>query len=103
MTSYNKIRDLYLWKQHPKKQIALFGKYDNLVNYKSEYIKKYGANDVYDINTEHHLSKEDINNYVFPYVRKFFEKQYNMKSLTKYVKESLMINERFVTPIKRMT
>jgi esterase/lipase len=101
MTSYNKIRDLYLWKQHPKKQIALFGKYDNLVNYKSEYIKKYGANDVYDINTEHHLSKEDINNYVFPYVRKFFEKQYNMKSLTKYVKESLMINERFVTPIKK--
>lgn len=101
MTSYNKIRDLYLWKQHPKKQIALFGKYDNLVNYKSEYIKKYGANDVYDINTEHHLSKEDINNYVFPYVRKFFEKQYNMKSLTTYVKESLMINERFVTPIKK--
>lgn len=101
MTSYNKIRDLYLWKQHPKRQIALFGKYDNLVNYKSEYIKKYGANDVYDINTEHHLSKEDINNYVFPYVRKFFEKQYNMKSLTKYVKESLMINERFVTPIKK--
>ena len=101
MSSYNKIRDLYLWKQHPKKQIALFGKYDNLVNYKSEYIKKYGENDVYDIETEHHLSKEDINNYVFPYVIKFFEKQYNMKSLTKYVKESLMINERFVTPIKK--
>ena len=101
MASYNKIRDLYLWKQHPKRQIALFGKYDNLVNYKSEYIKKYGANDVYDINTEHHLSKEDINNYVFPYVRNFFEKRYNMKSLTKYVKESLMINERFVTPIKK--
>ena len=104
--SYNKIRDLYLWKQHPKRQIALFGKYDKLVNYKSEYIKKYGENDVYDIETEHRLSKEDINNYVFPYVRKIFEKQYfkkqyTMKSLTKYVKESLMINERFVTPITK--
>lgn len=94
--SYNKIKEQYLWKNTAKNQIALFGKYDNLVDYKDEYIEHYGNGNVYEIPTEHHLEKLDIINYVFPKIKKIFSKK--MKSLNEYLKESLMINEHFETP-----